>query len=61
MGVICGEYVLRRGEFMMCGLLLEACMKLGLSERDRKGVYGLGGLGRSVWCMEIGARGAVKV
>ena len=45
----------------MCGLLLEACMKLGHSERDRKGVYGLGGLWRIVWCMEIGAIGVVKV
>ena len=33
-----------RGEFMMCGLLLEACMKLGHSERERKGVYGFGGV-----------------
>ena len=29
-------------------------MKLGHSERERKGVYGLGGLWRIVWCMEIG-------
>ena len=27
-------------------------MKLGHSERERKGVYGLGGLWRIVWCME---------
>ena len=46
---------------MMCGFLLEACMKLGQSERDRNGVYGLGGLWRIVWCMEIGAIGVVKV
>ena len=45
---------------MMCGLLLDACMKLGLSERERKGVYGLGGLWRIVWCMEIGAIGVVR-
>ena len=25
-----------RGEFMMCGYLLEACLKLGQSERERK-------------------------
>ena len=43
------------------GLLLEACMKLGHSERERKGVFGLGGLWRIVWCMEIGAIGVVKV
>ena len=41
--------------------LLEACMKLGHSERERKGVYGLGGLRRIVWCMEKGAIGVVKV
>jgi len=29
--------------------------------RERKGVYGLGGLWRIVWCMEIGAIGVVKV
>jgi len=28
-------------------------MKLGHSERERKGVYGLGGLWRIVWCMVI--------
>ena len=33
----------------------------GHSERERKGVYGLGGLWRIVWCMEIGAIGVVKV
>ena len=36
-------------------------MKLGHSERERKGVYGLGGLWRIVWCMVIGGIGAVKV
>ena len=36
-------------------------MKLGHAERERKGVYGLGGLWRIVWCMEIGAIGVVKV
>ena len=36
-------------------------MKLGHSERERKGVYGLGSLWRIVWCMEIGAIGVVKV
>ena len=30
-------------------------------ERERKGVYGLGGLWRIVWCMVIGAIGVVKV
>ena len=35
-------------------------MKLGHSEKGRKGVYGLGGLWRIVWCMEIGAIGVVK-
>ena len=44
---------------MMCGLLLEACMKLGHSERERLGVYGLGGglrsqeLCRVLWSMGI--------
>ena len=46
---------------MMCGFLLDACMKLGHAERDRKGVYGLGGVWRIVWCMVIGAIGGVKV
>ena len=36
-------------------------MKLGHSERDRIGVYGLGGLWRFVWCLEIGALGVVMV
>ena len=36
-------------------------MKLGHSERERKGVYGLGGLWRIVWCMVIGVIGAVKL
>ena len=48
-------------EFMMCGLALEVCMRLGHSEIGRIGVYGLGGLWRIVWCMEIGAIGVVKV
>ena len=30
-------------------------------KEERKGVYGLGGLWRIVWCMEIGAIGVVKV
>ena len=34
---------------------------LGHSERERKGVNGLGGLRRIVWCMEIGVIGVVKV
>ena len=49
-----------RGEVLLCGLALEACMKLGHSERERKGVYGLGGLWRVVWCMEIGVKGGLK-
>ena len=40
---------------------MEACMKKGNSERERKGVYGLGSLWRIVWCMVIGVIGAVKV
>ena len=36
-------------------------MKLGHSEKGRKGVYGLGSLWRIVWCMVIGVIGAVKV
>ena len=44
----------------MCGYLLEACLKLGHSERDRKGGYGLGSLWRFVWCMVIGVIGAEK-
>ena len=35
--------------------------RLGHSERDRIGVYGLGGLWRFVGCMVIGVIGAVKV
>ena len=46
---------------MMCGYALEVCMRLGLSERERNGVYGLGGLWRIVWCMEIGAIGVVRL
>ena len=46
---------------MMCGILLDARMMLGHSERDRKGVFGFGGLWRIVWCMVIGAIGVVKV
>ena len=34
---------------------------LGHSESESKGVFGLGGLWRFVWCMEIGAIGVVKV
>ena len=49
------------GEFMMCGFLLVACMKFGISERDRIGVFGLGGLWRFVWGMELGVIGVVKV
>ena len=36
-------------------------MKLGHSEKGRKGVYGIGSLWRIVWCMVIGVIGAVKV
>ena len=36
-------------------------MKLGHSERESNGVYGLGGMWRFVWCMVIGVIGAVKV
>ena len=36
-------------------------MMLGLSEKGRIGVYGLGSLWRIVWCMVIGVIGAVKV
>ena len=35
-------------------------MRLGLSEIGRKGVYGLGGLWRIVWCMAIGVIGAAE-
>ena len=53
--------MIERGEFMMCGLALEVCMRLGHSEKGRKGVFGLGSLWRIVWCMVIGVIGAVKV
>ena len=41
---------------MMCGYLLEACMKLGHSERERKGVYGLGLLDQGLppSCSKVG-------
>ena len=32
-------------------------MRLGHSEKGRKGVYGLGSLWRIVWCMVIGVIG----
>ena len=35
-------------------------MRLGHSEKGRKGVYGLGSLWRIVWCMEIGAIGGCE-
>ena len=38
---------------------LISLLKLGHSERERIGVYGLGGLWRFVCCMEIGAIGVV--
>ena len=53
-------YVIERGEFMMCGEALEVCMRLGLSEKGRKGVYGLGSLWRIVWCMVIGVIGGCE-
>ena len=40
---------------------MEVCMRLGHSEKGRKGVDGLGSLWRIVWCMVIGVIGAVKV
>ena len=41
----------------VCEFRLSACFWFWHSERERKGVYGLGGLWRIVWCMEIGAIG----
>ena len=48
-------------EFMMCGLALEVCMRLGHLGIGCEGVYGLGSLWRVVWCMVIGVIGVVKV
>ena len=52
--------MIEREKFMMYGYPLGGCMKVGHSERDRKGVYGLGSLWRIVWCMVIGVIGAMK-
>ena len=49
----------REGRVYDVWIALEVCMRLGHSEKGRKGVYGLWGLRRIVWCMEIGDIGVV--
>ena len=51
----------REGRIYDVWIALEVCMRLGHSEKGRKGVYGLGSLWRFVWCMVIGVLGDVKV